>query len=151
MRHLRCLLAAAVFLTVSSSAMAADHDDAFYGGMAEGVGREEVAISCQDCHSLRMVTQQGLNRHRWDGIEDPGAAMAAILDARDEALEEAEATPGDYFSVRVYSTISTLTREAIPVPRSLFNGPRDQYWAMNGTGELELVHGSLEADPSVGQ
>ena len=70
--------------------------------------------------------------------------MVVILEARDEALKEAEATPGDYFFVRVYSTISTLTGEAVPVPHSLFDGPRDQYWAMNDSGELALVHGGLD-------
>ena len=30
------------------------------------------------------------------------------------------------------------------MPRSLFNGPRDQYWAMNDDAELELVHGQLD-------
>ena len=67
---LRRLLAAAVFLTVSPIVMAADHDDEFYGGMPEDVGREEVAVYCQACHSLRMVTQQGLNRTRWDHLLD---------------------------------------------------------------------------------
>lgn len=84
------------------------------------------------------------NRHRWAGIEDRKEAMVAVLEARDEALEETEATPGDYIFVRVYSTISTLTGEAVSVPRSLFNGPRDQYWAMHQRSELELVHGTLD-------
>ena len=70
MRQMRRLLAAVVFVTASSIATAADHDDAFYGGMPEDVGREEVAINCQACHSLRMVTQQGLNRTRWDHLLD---------------------------------------------------------------------------------
>jgi hypothetical protein len=71
-------------------------------------------------------------------------AAVAVLEGRDEALDEAEATRGDYFFVRVYSTISTLTGEAVPVPRSLFCGPGDQYWAMNERSELELAHGVLD-------
>lgn|GEM_PF-2372925 len=48
-------------------------------GLPEGNGREEVFYSCQACHSLMTVTQQGLNRESWKEtlvwmIEEQGMA-----------------------------------------------------------------------------
>ena len=37
-----------------------------YGGLPAGPGREEVFYSCQACHSLAIVKQQGLDRETWD-------------------------------------------------------------------------------------
>ncbi len=37
-----------------------------YGGLPEGLGREEVFYNCQACHSLAIVKQQGLDRDSWD-------------------------------------------------------------------------------------
>ncbi len=37
-----------------------------YGGLPEGLGREEVFYACQACHSLAIVKQQGLDRESWD-------------------------------------------------------------------------------------
>ena len=37
-----------------------------FGGLIEGLGREEVFSPCQACHSLAIVKQQGLNRDSWD-------------------------------------------------------------------------------------
>ena len=37
-----------------------------YGGLPEGPGRERVFYTCQACHSLAIVKQQGLNRDSWD-------------------------------------------------------------------------------------
>ncbi len=37
-----------------------------YGGLPEGLGREEVFYACQACHSLAIVKQQGLDRDSWD-------------------------------------------------------------------------------------
>ena len=48
----------------SSSAAAGLVED--YGGLPEGPGREEVFYSCQACHSLAIVKQQGLDRETWD-------------------------------------------------------------------------------------
>jgi len=41
-----------------------EEDD--WGGLPPGPGREEVYYSCQACHSLRIVVQQGLTRDSWD-------------------------------------------------------------------------------------
>lgn len=54
-----------------------------WGGLPPGPGREEVYYACTACHSIRMVTQQGLNRKRWDDtlvwmVEEQGMdALAA--------------------------------------------------------------------------
>ena len=37
-------------------------------GLPAGEGREEVFYGCQACHSLKTVTQQGLNRSSWKEI-----------------------------------------------------------------------------------
>lgn len=39
-----------------------------YMGLPEDEGREEVAIYCSACHSLRLVIQQRLPRHRWEEL-----------------------------------------------------------------------------------
>lgn len=36
--------------------------------LPEGEGREEVEIYCAACHSLKIVTQQGLDREGWDEV-----------------------------------------------------------------------------------
>ncbi|MDX1402307.1 MAG: hypothetical protein R3245_10320 [Kiloniellales bacterium] len=41
-----------------------DSDD--WQGLPPGPGREEVYYSCQACHSLAIVKQQGLSRESWD-------------------------------------------------------------------------------------
>ena len=37
-----------------------------FGGLPAGPGREEVFYTCQACHSLAIVKQQGLDRDSWD-------------------------------------------------------------------------------------
>jgi cytochrome c len=63
-----------------------------WGGLPAGPGREEVFYSCNACHSLMLVTQQGMSRDRWDEtldwmIEEQGmsefsddATRALVLD-----------------------------------------------------------------------
>lgn len=36
-----------------------------YGGLKEGVGREDVYAVCSRCHSIMLVKQQGMSRSRW--------------------------------------------------------------------------------------
>ena len=36
-----------------------------WGGLPEGKGREDVYYTCQSCHSLMLVVQQGMSRPRW--------------------------------------------------------------------------------------
>jgi cytochrome c len=43
----------------------ADSDDE-YEGLPPGLGRDEVYGYCGTCHSVRLVTQQGLSREAWD-------------------------------------------------------------------------------------
>ena len=86
------------------------------------------------------------NRHRWEEIDDSAEQVHAYLDARDEAWETAAQTPGEYSFVRVYSTISTATGQAVPVPEALFNGPKDQFWVVDEVPagwNLRLAHGEL--------
>jgi len=42
--------------------------DGVQSGLPEGEGREEVEIYCSACHSLKLVTQQGLSRRDWDEL-----------------------------------------------------------------------------------
>ncbi len=49
---------------VQSPAGYASEDE--WQGLPEGVGREEVFYACQACHSLMLVTQQGLDRESWE-------------------------------------------------------------------------------------
>ena len=41
-------------------------DEEDWQGLPAGLGREEVFYTCQACHSLAIVTQQGLDRDSWD-------------------------------------------------------------------------------------
>ena len=41
-----------------------------YGGLPPGDGREETHAICGACHSLWLVTQQGLDAERWDALMD---------------------------------------------------------------------------------
>jgi hypothetical protein len=84
------------------------------------------------------------NRPRWDGCWDRRAIMVAMMEIlhNDPGFEEAANTEGHYFFTRTYETAATATGEAVAIPRELFTGPKDEFWAMNKTnGLLELVHG----------
>jgi cytochrome c len=50
---------------VVASAPAQEED---FEGLPPGPGREEVFYLCAACHSLKLVTQQGLPRDRWDEL-----------------------------------------------------------------------------------
>jgi hypothetical protein len=79
-------------------------------------------------------------RPAWDDIEDNVRRAELVIEASNEGKREAEKISGDYFFVRVLSTISAVTGQAEPVPRDLFDDPRDEYWAMDrATGELERL------------
>jgi cytochrome c len=41
-------------------------DEEDWDGLPPGKGREDVYYSCQACHSLAIVKQQGLSREWWD-------------------------------------------------------------------------------------
>jgi len=65
----------AVVLSSSSSiatrdapATAAEPDELAQWGLPPGVGREEVEIYCNACHSLRLVAQQGMSKADWDEL-----------------------------------------------------------------------------------
>ena len=60
-----------------------DEDD--YQGLPPGQGRDEVLGYCGACHSMRLVTQQGLSRSVWN----------EVLDYMVEEQEMAELEPED--------------------------------------------------------
>ncbi len=49
---------------------AAAEDGQDWQGLPPGKGREEVFYTCAACHSLKLVTQQGLSRERWETTLD---------------------------------------------------------------------------------
>lgn len=71
------------------------------------------------------------NRHRWAGIEDRIARSVAMLEARDDDLEAAEATEGDFYFVRVYEAKWAALGEAPRLSADLFSGPRDEFWQID--------------------
>lgn len=58
-------LPAATEATAQSAKPETEED---FEGLPPGPGREEVFYLCNACHSLKMVTQQGLPRDRWDDL-----------------------------------------------------------------------------------
>ena len=66
--HWRSLVAATGLVILclgwTGSAPAEEEDD--WDGLPAGQGREEVWAFCSGCHSLMLVTQQGLSRESWE-------------------------------------------------------------------------------------
>lgn len=61
-------------------------------GLAPGTGREEVFYACNVCHSLMLVTQQGMNRERWDEtlewmVEEQGMNEIEDIATRERILD----------------------------------------------------------------
>ncbi|MBS1886122.1 MAG: hypothetical protein JSU06_02950 [Actinobacteria bacterium] len=82
---------------------------------------------------------QDMNERLAD-IEDRQERIILTYEAtREPAFAEADATPGSYRFVRVFET-HNIADSAPPVPRDLFNGPRDEFRAYNPeNGCLELL------------
>ena len=59
-------VAAAVLLYFAVPGAAGADDE--YEGLPPGEGREEVLGLCGACHSMKLVTQQGLSRSTWDEV-----------------------------------------------------------------------------------
>ena len=66
------LLGWAPFAPIGAPGWAADKADTDdeWQGLPPGKGREETFVLCGACHSLKLVTQQGLSRSRWDETID---------------------------------------------------------------------------------
>jgi hypothetical protein len=62
--------------------------------------------------------------------------MAAVING----LETVGQPDGDYFYVDVIHTTSAWRGDAVPVPGSLFAGPRDQQWAVDLDGAVSPLH-----------
>ncbi len=61
-------------------------------GLPPGPGREEIFYGCSSCHSLMLVTQQGLSRDSWDEtlewmVEEQGMAEIEDATTRDLILD----------------------------------------------------------------
>lgn len=63
---LAVVLAAAVVVVMGAgwlSSASAQEDE--FEGLPPGKGQEDVYYNCTACHSIRLVTQQGMSRKRW--------------------------------------------------------------------------------------
>jgi len=63
-----------------------------WAGLPPGPGREEVYYTCNACHSLKLVKQQGLSRSRWDDtlnwmIEEQGMDAFDDVAVRERILD----------------------------------------------------------------
>jgi len=56
--------------------------------MAPGEGREATYYACAACHSIRLVTQQGLSRARWDHLLDWMVDKQGMPELADEQRAE---------------------------------------------------------------
>lgn len=64
----RTLAIVGVITLLTMPVGAQNNDD--YEGLLPGKGRDEVYGYCGPCHSVRLVTQQGLSRQAWDETLD---------------------------------------------------------------------------------
>jgi cytochrome c len=75
-----------------------DYLGAYFGeeqdwqGLPPGPGREEVFYTCNVCHSLMLVTQQGMSRDRWDEtlewmVEEQGMSEIENAETRKLVLD----------------------------------------------------------------
>ncbi len=62
----------------SQGGAAEEAEEQDWQGLPPGRGREEVFYACAACHSLMLVTQQGLNRERWEESLDWMIAKQAM-------------------------------------------------------------------------
>lgn len=56
-----------VQIAAEPAATAADEEDE-YQGLPPGAGRDEALGICGACHSMKLVTQQGLSRQSWTEV-----------------------------------------------------------------------------------
>lgn len=70
MKHIGNLVFLLAIVSWGFIAPAAFADEDEWQGLPEGEGREEVFYACQACHSLMLVTQQGLDHYGWEETLD---------------------------------------------------------------------------------
>ena len=79
-----------LMLDYLSDHFGAEEDD--WQGLPPGTGREEVFYTCNACHSLKLVQQQGMSRARWDDtlawmVEEQGMEEIEDASTRDRILD----------------------------------------------------------------
>lgn len=110
-----------------------DRDGVFGGGLHRHVSAV-VTLHERTYESDAVERWHDENRHRWEHVEDRQERIVTYLECRDDALVTAEATPGTYCFVRVFETVSAVEgKDAVPVPRGLFDGPHDELWTVDLT------------------
>lgn len=62
-------LPAPIFAQAQTAKQSAEEEQDWQG-LPAGEGREETFYLCAPCHSLKLVTQQGLSAKRWDEAID---------------------------------------------------------------------------------
>jgi len=82
------LTALAIFLTAATAQDGGDAAPPALAAMAPGEGREATYYACAACHSIRLVTQQGLSRARWDHLLDWMVDKQGMPELADEQRAE---------------------------------------------------------------
>lgn len=70
MRRTLSAIAVTICVTGGGDFSPAVAQEQSYGGLPPGDGREIVYGICNACHSVKLVTQQGMSRARWDHLLD---------------------------------------------------------------------------------
>lgn len=75
-------------LSSAQAAAATEEEEDDYQGLPPGTGRDEVLGYCGSCHSMKLVTQQGLTRATWIEVLDWMVEEQEMpeLDAEDQKL-----------------------------------------------------------------
>ncbi len=80
------------------------------------------------------------NRSQWETIDDRVERGAMMLELRSKEAKLNRTPSGDYIYVRVYETEASADGRAVPLPRSLFNGERDERYAVDlASGEMRSI------------
>lgn len=87
----RLLAVLAIAAGFAAAAAAQEADTGAPPGLAAmkpGAGREATYYACAACHSIRLVTQHGLGRERWDHLLDWMVDKQGMPELADEQRAE---------------------------------------------------------------